>query len=240
MSHLTRRAFVAGGVAATAGLAGWAWVRTRDPAGGVPWPLRQVHRVNEQIGRGLYAGGRLAPEFDAARAGEPMVNGDFGRPAPGTESGWALTVRQPGLAPRTFRQTDAASLPRVETTTEFKCIEGWSQIVTWAGVRLADFVAAHGLGRRPDGTAYEYVALETADGSYYVGLDGPSALHPQTLLCDAMNGAPLTAAHGAPLRAVLTVKYGIKSIKWLSVLRFQDERPADYWAKRGYDWYAGL
>ena len=55
-----------------------------------------------------------------------------------------------------------------------------------------------------------------------------------------MNGAPLTPGHGAPLRLVLTVKYGIKNIKWLSHLRFGDDRPADYWAERGYDWYSGL
>ena len=66
------------------------------------------------------------------------------------------------------------------------------------------------------------------------------ALHPQTLLCDESNGKPLFFVHGGPLRLVTTVKYGIKSIKWLSRLRFQDERPADYWAERGYDWYAGL
>ena len=37
-----------------------------------------------------------------------------------------------------------------------------------------------------------------------------------------------------------TVKYGIKNIKWLSSIRFQDSRPADYWAERGYDWFSGL
>ena len=240
IGRLTRRAFLVGGVAAAAGLGGWAWLRRQQVVGGIPWPLRQVHRVNEWVGRGLYSGGRLAPEFDPARAGEPMVNGNHGRPDAADPAGWTLTVTQPGVAPRTFRQSEAAALPRVEMTTEFKCIEGWSQVVTWSGVRLADFVAANGLGRRPDGTAYDYVALETADGAYYVGLDTPSALHPQTLLCDAMNGAPLTVAHGAPLRVVLTVKYGIKNIKWPATLRFQDELPADYWAERGYDWYSGL
>jgi DMSO/TMAO reductase YedYZ molybdopterin-dependent catalytic subunit len=55
-----------------------------------------------------------------------------------------------------------------------------------------------------------------------------------------MNGQPLTRSHGAPLRLYLTVKYGYKSLKRVGVIRFQDERPPDYWAERGYDWYAGL
>jgi DMSO/TMAO reductase YedYZ molybdopterin-dependent catalytic subunit len=38
----------------------------------------------------------------------------------------------------------------------------------------------------------------------------------------------------------LAVKYGYKSLKRIGLIRFQDERPPDYWAARGYDWYAGL
>jgi DMSO/TMAO reductase YedYZ molybdopterin-dependent catalytic subunit len=83
------------------------------------------------------------------------------------------------------------------------------------------------------------VALETPDGGYYVGLDMASALHPQTLLCYEMNGLPLSLDHGAPLRLVTTVKYGIKSIKRIGTIAFTDARPRDFWAERGYDWYAG-
>ena len=240
MTRLTRRAFLAGGLAAGAGFAGWRWLRTRTAAEGIPWPLRSAHRFNERLGRGLYSNGRLAPEYDPARAGLPIVNGSHGMPSAPLASSWTLSVIQPDRATRIFTPADTASLVRVEMTTELKCIEGWSQIVMWGGVRLADFVAAHELGRRPDGSAYDYLALTTSDGNYYVGLDTPSGLHPQTLLCDSMNGAPLTHGHGAPLRVVLTVKYGIKNIKWLGRLEFTDNRPADFWAERGYDWYSGL
>ena len=85
----------------------------------------------------------------------------------------------------------------------------------------------------------DYAALETPDGDYYVGLDMASALHPQTLLCYEMDGQPLTPEHGAPLRLVIPVKYGIKNLKQIGTIRFTDVRPADYWAERGYDWYAG-
>jgi DMSO/TMAO reductase YedYZ molybdopterin-dependent catalytic subunit len=55
-----------------------------------------------------------------------------------------------------------------------------------------------------------------------------------------MNWQPLTREHGAPLRLYLAVKYGYKSLKRLGLICFQDEWPRDYWAARGYDWYAGL
>jgi DMSO/TMAO reductase YedYZ molybdopterin-dependent catalytic subunit len=84
------------------------------------------------------------------------------------------------------------------------------------------------------------VSLTTPDRGYFVGLDTASALHPQTLLAWELNGAPLTSAHGAPLRLVVPVKYGIKCIKRIGMLAWSAERPADFWAARGYDWYAGL
>ena len=240
MRRLTRRGLARGAIAAAGGLLGWKWLRSRSDADGIPWPLRSVHRFNEWLWRGAYSNGKLAPEFPAARAGEPRANGWHGWTAATDPAGWTLTASQPDAPDRAFKLADLAGLPRVEMTTELKCIEGWSQVVTWGGVRLADFVAAHGLGKRPGGDWHPYVGLATADGAYYVGLDTPSALHPQTLLCDRMNGEPLAANHGGPLRLVITVKYGIKNIKWLSTIRFRDDRPADFWAERGYDWYAGL
>jgi DMSO/TMAO reductase YedYZ molybdopterin-dependent catalytic subunit len=85
-----------------------------------------------------------------------------------------------------------------------------------------------------------YVGMETPDGGYYVGLDMPSALHPQTLLCWAMNGQPLALEHGAPLRLVIPVKYGVKNLKRIGTIRYTDEKPKDFWAEQGYDWFAGL
>ena len=65
-------------------------------------------------------------------------------------------------------------------------------------------------------------------------------LHPQTVLAYEMNEAPLSAENGLPLRLIIPIKYGIKNIKWVSAVRLSADRPADYWAERGYDWYAGL
>ncbi|MEO8377655.1 MAG: molybdopterin-dependent oxidoreductase [Candidatus Sumerlaeota bacterium] len=55
-----------------------------------------------------------------------------------------------------------------------------------------------------------------------------------------MNGEALTLPHGGPLRLVTATKYGIKQIKRIGRITFTNTRPADYWAERGYDWYAGF
>ncbi len=165
--------------------------------------------------------------------------------ADGNDATAAAGVPEAGLL---LTLADIKRLPRVEMTTELKCIEGWSVIVHWAGARLSDFAATYqpptrngaspDVRQRPQDLV-RYVGLETPDEGYYVGLDMASALHPQTLLCYEMNGQPLTLAHGAPLRLVTPVKYGIKHIKRIGRISFTDERPADFWAERGYDWYSG-
>jgi DMSO/TMAO reductase YedYZ molybdopterin-dependent catalytic subunit len=250
LRRMTRRGFAWGGAAALAGLGGWRWLVSRRPDGGLPWPLRRVLEFNERLGRAAFGQHRLSPEFPRAAAGMPRVNGLLGLNPTLDPDAWRLRVVGPAgeAAARSLTLAEIRALPRVEMTTELRCIEGWSNVVPWAGARLADLAARTGLatrsGRPPDprddpADLLAFAALVTPDGGYYVGLDIASALHPQTLLCYEMDGRPLTPDHGAPLRLVIPVKYGIKSLKQIGTIRFTDRRPADFWAERGYDWYAG-
>jgi hypothetical protein len=130
---------------------------------------------------------------------------------------------------------DVRKLPHVETVTEFKCIEGWSEIVYWGGARLRDLITTF-----PPRNGSEYIGFETPDGQYYVGIERQVALHPQTLLAYELNGQPLTPDHGAPLRLVTPLKYGIKQLKQIGRMTYTETRPRDYWHEQGYDYYAGL
>ena len=240
MRRRSRRSFLTLGLSAAAGLAGWEWLKTRPQEGGVPYPIRRVLEVNERLAEAYFNEARLSPTYPREMAREPRVNGEEGM-APGFDpAAWRLRVLR-SSEPTLLTLDDIKRLPRTEMTTELKCIEGWSVIVNWAGCRLRDFAAVHNL-MRDDGEGDQdirYVGLETPDRGYYVGLDIRSAMHPQTLLCYEMNGEPLSLDHGAPLRLVTTVKYGIKSIKRIGTIVFTGERPPDFWAERGYDWYAG-
>jgi DMSO/TMAO reductase YedYZ molybdopterin-dependent catalytic subunit len=55
-----------------------------------------------------------------------------------------------------------------------------------------------------------------------------------------MNGEPLTNEHGAPLRLLIPVKYGVKNLKRIGKITFTDARPHDYWAENGYDYDSGF
>ncbi len=238
MARKTRRSFLVGGAAALAGAGAWAWLDTRRPDDGVQWPLRLALRANEQTWRDYSSENRLARAYAPDDVESPRENGDLGL-EDDPDPDWKLTVD--GIAgatePLSLTLADVQALPKVEMITELKCIEGWSRILKWGGVRFRDFVAKYAPGQTD---ANSYVGLETPEREYYVGLDMASALHPQTLLCYEMNGEPLPSEHGAPLRLVIPVKYGIKNLKRIGRIAFSNARPPDYWAERGYDYYAGF
>jgi DMSO/TMAO reductase YedYZ molybdopterin-dependent catalytic subunit len=251
MRRRTRRSFLTGGIAALAGLGGWYWLANTTREEDIPWPLRRFLSFNQGVAQRLLgAPHRLAPTFAAESVtGPPRTNGLVGLGSEVDAAGWKITVEHEGRPSRSIRLPAIQALPRHDLVTELKCVEGWSQVMHFGGVRFRDFVTAFNLATRSGGAPdpeghpedlYRYVYLATPDESYYVGLDMASALHPQTLLCDAMNWQPLTREHGAPLRLYLAVKYGYKSLKRIGLIRFQDTPPADYWAEGGYDWYAGL
>jgi DMSO/TMAO reductase YedYZ molybdopterin-dependent catalytic subunit len=235
IAEKTRRAFLVGGLAAVAGVGGFEWLKSRPADNDTPWPLRKALRLNEDVARVYFRPARLSREYPVSAAGWPKPNGDIGLENGDEIANWKLKLALPNVT-RELTLAAIQDLPRVDVTTELRCIEGWSKIVHWTGARFADFVARYA----PEARRAGYVGLETPDGGYYVGLEMASALHPQTLLAYEMNGAPLTPEHGAPLRLVTPVKYGIKSIKRVGRIHFAENRPADYWAERGYDWYAGL
>ena len=253
----SRRSLLTGGAAALAGLVGWRWVQGNDTwllkgngvDDNIPAVLRDVHELNEKVWRGLYRDDHLAPTFDRSDSSMLRVNGTRGmrqRNADGNwelvevdVDAWSLTVFDQGrVEVGTHLMDDIRSLPMHEMTVEHKCVEGWSHIVTWGGVRFSDFVEAFYPEQLENPTTF--VSLMTPDGGYYVGLEWDAMMHPQTLLCYQLQGEPLDQRHGAPLRLVTPLKYGIKQIKRIGTIAFTNEQPADYWAERGYDWYAAL
>ncbi len=234
----SRRSVLTGGAAALAGFAGWRWIQNAPADGRIPAPLRDVHEANESLWRALFRGDKLAPTFDRGDSSMLRVNGRRGIGEEIDLATWSMSVRTEGQEIATHTLDDITGLPKQEMTVEHKCVEGWSHVVTWGGVRFTDFLEAHHAERLSSPS--EFVSLETPDRGFYVGLEWAAMMHPQTLLAFELQGEALDQEHGAPLRLVTPLKYGIKQLKRIGVIEFTDTRPADFWGERGYDWYAGL
>lgn len=214
----------------------WKVLRKESYKDGVQKTLRKGLDVNEKIFGTTFSKGQKAKEYSVSEVAKNVrVNGHVG--LDDASDNWMLKVVRPQGAPLSISLDQLKALPKTEVIFDFKCIEGWSQISHWGGVRFSDFVKALGLTAE---SAMNYVGLQTPDKQYYVGIDMSSAMQEQTILAYEVNGAPLPPEHGHPLRLIIPVKYGIKHLKRIGTISFSNDKPADYWAERGYDYFSGL
>ncbi|MDX2380289.1 MAG: molybdopterin-dependent oxidoreductase [Acidimicrobiia bacterium] len=232
----SRRSFLTGAAGVAGAFLGWRWIQDQGTDDGIPQVLRNTLEVNEGLWSNL-SKNRTAPEYPVSKATPIQVNGRIGIRTDVDIDDWALVVEGPdGEQIDELDLADFEAMPQDDMVIEHKCIEGWSSIVHWGGVRYRDFHERYA----DEVGDVKYVGLETPDGQYYVGWDIESILNPQTMLALREGTEPLDQAHGAPLRLATPNKYGIKCLKRIGVIRYTNERPPDYWAERSYDWYAAL
>lgn len=232
--------FAAGGIA----FGGWHWLynspkENLGTTGGAKLPLRRALNKTELFFRNFFSNNHLARTYPKSMAASKVrVNSVIGIDDKGFDpKNWKLKVVTHKNSSFEVSIDEIKGLPKTEIIFDFKCVEGWDQIQHWGGVKFSDFVSHFGLLEESESP---YVGMETPNGKYFVGLERESALHPQTLLAYEMNGKPLLPEHGAPIRLIIPVKYGIKNIKRIGKISFTEKRPRDYWAERGYDYSSGL
>ena len=229
-------------IIASGAVYGWLWLRKQPGDNNTTRtskPLRYVLNANESIFNGFLSDEHLAKEYPLKYAANPArSNGNLGLKTPFDPTTWAMNVIRAKGDTLKITLDDIKKLPKTEIVFNFKCIEGWSQITHWGGVKFSEFMKAYGLTEEG---AMKYLGLSTPDKQYYVGIDMPSAMHPQTMLVYELNGKPLPMDQGYPLRLIIPVKYGVKSLKRIGYMYFDNKRTPDYWADvKGYDYFSGL
>lgn len=207
--------------------------------------LNRVLTFDDDVAEALASRSRSVRTYDKPDP-KPLRNNFHGRtPTADDIAGWTLKLT--GLASGRDATLSIEQLTsrfaRHDMNTRLVCVEGWSHVAAWGGLRFADLLAAF-----PPAPGMRWAALRstvTKNGQgqpdpYYVSLDLHTASHPQALLATHHAGAPLTLAHGAPLRLVAPMKLGLKNIKALTDIAYVADEPADYWNERGYSKYDGL
>jgi hypothetical protein len=200
---------------------------------------------DDDIAEALYSKDRRVRTYLRSEARPLRNNYDGQTPGPEYLPAWALQLTGLGSGRVERLRLDAitARFPIHDQVTRLVCVEGWSGVAWWGGIRFADLLTAY-----PPAPGARWVAIRSAvnlDGSgrpdpYYVSIDLETARHPQTLLATRHEGQPLTLAHGAPLRLVAPMKLGLKNIKAITDIAYTRDEPADYWNERGYSRYDGL
>jgi DMSO/TMAO reductase YedYZ molybdopterin-dependent catalytic subunit len=252
----TRRDFLFFGAGAIAALAGSGFLLPQDtlrrmgarrtvdsPA--KEWFLNRALRIDDDVAEALYSGNRRVPTYTKSQTTPLKNNYNGATPDPGYISGWNLAIDglDSGLSVSIDIRNLMTRFSLQEQITRLVCVEGWSAIAWWAGLKFDDLLRAY-----PPMSQAKWARVESSvnlDESgnpdpYFMSIDLATARHPQTLLATHFNGQPLTVDHGAPLRLLVPVKLGLKNVKAITKITYVAEEPRDYWAERGYSRYDGI
>ena len=177
--------------------------------------------------------------FIKTHLGEPAVD----------VADWQVSIDGLVERPLSLSIDELLQFPRVELTSFHKCAGSPLHPsnpspddvgnVVWSGVRLADVLDA----ANPLGTATfvwssgkDFGAYRGADPQhFYKDLSLERALRPEVLLATRMNGQPLTARRGGPIRLVVPGYYATNSVKWLFSIRLAAERAPSIFTTKYYN-----
>jgi len=125
---------------------------------------------------------------------------------------WVLTLAV-GDTERSFSRADLAALPQTDVDLPIACVEGWSQMAAWRGVRLRDLVDAAGGSPESD---LRLISLEQRGGFRQTEMGSEYVRDPLTLVALELNGETLDLEHGYPARMIAPGRPGVLQTKWLS------------------------
>ncbi|HVN69819.1 MAG TPA: molybdopterin-dependent oxidoreductase [Candidatus Binatia bacterium] len=245
---MKRRLFVASSLSALAGCGPISAALSQNR--GVERALASAETLNHALigTRGLareYREGDVDRQFRVNGFATPS-DANYARLLAGQFASYRLVVDGAVDRPRAFDLGELYALPQQTQITRHDCVEGWSAIGKWSGVRLSDLLDAV---RPRDDARYAVFRCMDNDGAgnlYYESLDLHQARHPQTLLALRLNDAPLDPDHGAPVRLRVPTQLGYKSAKWIARIELVGSFAkiysgnGGYWEDEGYEWYAGI
>ena len=159
-------------------------------------------------------------------------------PGGGSPADWPIRISGDVRAQLDLSVSELSRMPQAEAWATLTCIGnpvsgGQIGNALWRGVPLRALLERAGAGRRTLSSVAGKVIFRAADG-YHDSIPIEAAMDERTLICLSMNGAPLPAAHGAPLRLLVPGVYGLKCVKWIQSIEVAPEGHAGYWQGRGW------
>jgi len=154
----------------------------------------------------------------------------IGVPVPKIDlNSWTLVIDGEVKKPLKLKWNDILKLPKIESISDFHCVEGWSVLNSrWEGVQFKHLIDL----AKPKENA-KFVSFQCADG-YSTSLSLEELLTDDVLLAYKLDGKYLEQSLGAPLRLVVPNKYAYKSAMWITRIKFTSTKELGYWESRGY------
>jgi len=198
--------------------------------------LRRISFFNDRVQALLFDPNKMAPTYPESMITRPFPFNAFYDidDVPEVDAAtYRLQVGGLANGKRIWTLDELRALPQESQITRHICIEGWSAIGHWGGVRFSDFLRRAGAD-----TTAKYVALHCAD-NYWTSIDMPTALHAQTLLTLTYDGDVLPPKYGFPMKLRMPTKLGYKNPKHIVAITLTNEYPGGYWENQGYNWFGG-
>ena len=235
MPKPSRRAFLRGG----ASLGALTFLTGCDIVDGVSAEkvLRKISHFNDGAQAWLFNPNKFAPVYPESAITKPFPFNAYYQEDeapevdPATfqlEVGGLIDNKEPWSLKRLY------ALQQESQVTRLICVEGWSAIGKWTGVRLSEFLRRLGADTRA-----RYVWFQCAEG-YSNTIDMATALHPQTQLSFKFADEILPRKYGFPMKCRMPTKLGFKNPKYVVSLVVTNDNRGGYWEDQGYNWFSGL
>jgi DMSO/TMAO reductase YedYZ molybdopterin-dependent catalytic subunit len=199
--------------------------------------LRKISEFNDGAQALLFDPNQLAPTYPESAITKPFpFNAYYPLEDAPEVDGKDFKLEVGGLVDNTRSWTleELYALPQEKQITRHICVEGWSAIGSWTGVRLSEFLRRIGADTRA-----KYVWFQCAEG-YSNTIDMATALHPQTQLTFKVGDEILPRAYGFPMKCRIPTKLGFKNPKHVVAMHVTNKDLGGYWENQGYNWFSGL
>jgi DMSO/TMAO reductase YedYZ molybdopterin-dependent catalytic subunit len=130
---------------------------------------------------------------------------------------WSLTLRG-GAADVVLDRAALVAMPQCTARLPIACVEGWSTVQTWSGVRLAELARIAGV---PAPRAARVVSLQRGGAFGAATLQANQIGDRDALLALRVNGADLSLDHGYPARIIVPALPGVHNTKWVASIEFE-------------------
>src|SRR5205814_1182623 len=167
--------------------------------------LMKMSYFNDRAQALLFNPNRLAPTYPESAVTRPFpFNGYYPEHESPEIDAEDYELEVGGLVEnkKSWRLPELYALPEETQITRHICVEGWSAIGKWSGVRFSEFLRRVGAD-----TTAKYVGFQCAD-DYYGSIDMATALHPQTLIALNYADETLPPTYGYPLKIRIPTKPG--------------------------------